>query len=239
MLDIVARLVLSPLLVAQALHVRRSAQNLPEAAGPRRGTSGMGPPLKLAIIGDSSAAGVGVAQQSRALSGQLVQILGAYFSVEWQLDAQSGSTTPSTISRLTQSTSRPLDVIVIGLGVNDVTRLTRTGKWITQQKTLIDRLRTLHNPKHIYISGLPPMGDFPLLPHPLRWILGRHARRLERHRRAWLATCPDCTLVPFDLPLRPDMMASDGFHPAAITYTLWAKEMASRILSDWPIHRET
>jgi hypothetical protein len=78
------------------------------------------------------------------------------------------------------------------------------------------------------------MGHFPLLPEPLRWTLGRHATKLEHRRAAVLATRPDCTHVPFNLPLDPALMATDGFHPAAPLYTLWAKEMASRILSDWP-----
>jgi len=30
------------------------------------------------------------------------------------------------------------------------------------------------------------------------------------------------------------MMAEDGFHPGPDIYAIWAKEMASRILYDWP-----
>ena len=234
MIDTFARAVLSPLLITQALRVRRTAQSLPEAAGPRKGRLGKGPPLRLAIIGDSSAAGVGVTHQSEALSGQLTHMLAGQFTVTWQLDALTGATTRSTITRLTPAARTPLDVIVIGLGVNDVTRLIPARTWITQQKALIDLLNTLYQPKQIYFSGMPPMGHFPLLPQPLRWTLGRHASKLENHRIAYLATRPNCTHVPFDLPLQPEMMASDGFHPAAPTYTLWAKEMASRIISDWP-----
>lgn len=234
MIDTLARAILSPLLIAQALRVRRIAQSLPEAAGPRSGTRGSGPPLRLGIIGDSSAAGVGVDHQDYALSGQLTQMLGQRFNVTWHLDALTGATTRSTQKRLTNAARRPLDVIVIGLGVNDVTRLIPARTWVNQQKALIDRLHILYQPKRIYISGLPPMEHFPLLPQPLRWTLGRHAAKLERHRVAHLATRPDCTHMPFDLPLDRSMMATDGFHPAAPTYTLWAKEIASRIISDWP-----
>ncbi len=234
MLDTAARLLMSPLLVAQALQVRRTAQSLPEAAGPRFGTHGKGPLLRLGIIGDSSAAGVGVAHQSDALSGQLVEMLATQFEVTWQLDALTGATTRSTITRLANTPTRPLDVIVIALGVNDVTRLVPARVWVRQQATLIQRLRTLHAPAQIYLSGMAPIGHFPLLPGALRWTLGRHAQRLEKQRIAYLETCPDLTHVPFDMPLDPELMASDGFHPAAPLYTLWAKEMASRIISDWP-----
>ncbi|MDF3415663.1 SGNH/GDSL hydrolase family protein [Sulfitobacter sp. M57] len=234
MFDTVARAALSPLLIAQALHVRRSAQSLPEAAGPRSGTAGTGPALRLAIIGDSSAAGVGVTNQDNALSGQLVQQLAQNFTVSWHLDALTGATTRSTLARLAEAPARPFDVIVTALGVNDVTRLIPAKSWVRQQRGLFDRLNTLYHPKQIYISGMPPMAHFPLLPHPLRWTLGRHADKLERQRATYLATRQDCTHMPFDLPLDPALVASDGFHPAAPLYTLWAKEIASRILSDWP-----
>jgi lysophospholipase L1-like esterase len=32
----------------------------------------------------------------------------------------------------------------------------------------------------------------------------------------------------------PALMAQDGFHPSEKFYALWAKELASRIISDWP-----
>lgn len=234
MLDTVFRAVVSPLLIAQALKVRRTAQSLPEANGPRSGTLGNGPALRLAIIGDSSAAGVGVPRQSEALSGALNQMLAQEFEVSWHLDALTGATTQSTLKRLEDAASTPLDVIIIALGVNDVTRLIPARTWVKQQQRLIDRLLTLYHPKQIYFSGMAPIEHFPLLPEPLRWTLGRHANKLERHRIAHLATLQNTTHVPFDLPLDPALMASDGFHPSAALYTLWAKEMAGRIISDWP-----
>ncbi len=53
---------LAPLLLWQGRHVRRVTPRLPEAAGPRAGTTGHGPPLRLLVLGDSAAAGVGVAR---------------------------------------------------------------------------------------------------------------------------------------------------------------------------------
>lgn len=81
MRDTAARLLLSPLLAAQALWVISRALQLPEAAGPRSGVTGTGPILRLRIIGDSSAAGVGVAHQDQALAGQLASELSPHFNV--------------------------------------------------------------------------------------------------------------------------------------------------------------
>lgn len=233
-LDTAIRVLLAPLLIAQAVRVRRTAQSLPEAAGPRSGTTGAGPTLRIAFIGDSSAAGVGVDNQTEALAGQLVLLLSARFKVRWHLNAAIGATTRSTIARLETSPSVPVDVVFVALGVNDVTRLVPARLWLRQQRRLFRRLDRLYQPKRIYFSAVPPIGHFPLLPHPLRWTLGRHARRLEKLRGAALSGHPRYGVVPFNQPLDPTMMASDGFHPSAEIYRLWAKEIASRIFSDWP-----
>jgi lysophospholipase L1-like esterase len=234
MLDTCTRIALSPLLTYQALRVRRTAQSLPEARGPRSGTFGTGPALRLAIIGDSSAAGVGVDHQSQALAGQLTDLLGVRFDVSWHLDALTGATTRSTLHRLAQAQPKPLDVIVTALGTNDVTRLIPARLWRHQHRALLDRLRDLYQPRHIYLAGFPPIDRFPLLPEPLRWTLGRHARKLESQLLADVHGRCDITYVPFDLDPDPALMALDGFHPSARLYHLWAKEMASRIISDWP-----
>ena len=105
-LDWVARALLSPLLIAQALKVRRTAQSLPEAAGPRQGVVGHGPTLHLRLIGDSSGAGVGVALQSDALIGQLAAELAQHFTLHWHLDALTGATTTSTCLLYTSPSPR-------------------------------------------------------------------------------------------------------------------------------------
>ena len=58
-MSLAAKLMLSPLLVAQALLTRARLPRLPEPDGERHGVVGEGAPLRLLILGDSSAAGVG------------------------------------------------------------------------------------------------------------------------------------------------------------------------------------
>ena len=69
------KLALAPLLLAQAVHTRRRLPRLPEAAGAREGVVGRGAELDLLIVGDSSAAGVGVDTQDDALAGCLSRAL--------------------------------------------------------------------------------------------------------------------------------------------------------------------
>ena len=69
------KVALAPLLVAQAIATRRRAPVLPEAAGPRDGIVGDdgSAPLRALVAGDSSAAGVGVAEQEQSVIGHFVR----------------------------------------------------------------------------------------------------------------------------------------------------------------------
>jgi hypothetical protein len=55
-----AAVALAPVLLLQGLRVRLVTPRLPEPPGPRAGSAGQGPALRLLIAGDSAAAGVGV-----------------------------------------------------------------------------------------------------------------------------------------------------------------------------------
>ena len=69
-MSLALKLVLAPVLFAQARSTRRRAPVLPEAEGPREGQLGSGVgALRVLIAGDSSAAGVGVANQDHAFAG--------------------------------------------------------------------------------------------------------------------------------------------------------------------------
>ena len=104
-----AKLALMPLLIAQGRRVRGTALKLPEAAGERRGVAGTGKvALRVLIVGDSSAAGVGVGTQDEAFAGQLAHALaertGA--AVGWQLVATSGHTAHDAARALAGATSK-------------------------------------------------------------------------------------------------------------------------------------
>ncbi|QUJ75476.1 SGNH/GDSL hydrolase family protein [Sulfitobacter albidus] len=221
----------APVLVAQALSLRRRALRLQEADGPRTGRIGTGPPLRLLILGDSSAAGVGAQTQDAALAGQLTSALAAHHSVAWRLIARTGITTAETLAEARQSPPPPHDVAVIVLGVNDVTHLARQRQWLRDHADLRALLRNA-GAKRLYISQVPPLGAFPLLPHPLRWLLGQRAIRFDAALAGALRTAPDTRYIPLPDTLDPADMAEDGFHPGPVIYAAWAQEIARQILSE-------
>ena len=93
-------LALAPVLVIQGRWVRSRVPKLPEPPGDREGETGSGRRLRLLIVGDSAAAGVGAPHQDEALLGQTVARLAPRFRVAWNLQAESGATTKDALSRL-------------------------------------------------------------------------------------------------------------------------------------------
>lgn len=223
-------LLLGPWLLAQGLYVRRMTVKLPEAAGDRQATAGHGPALRVLILGDSAAAGVGVAHQDQALAGQLGACLAKRFEVNWTLLAATGLDTQQVISLVDASADLTFDVVLVSVGVNDVTQRIDPSTWIALQQQLIDRLKQKFGAPFVILSQVPALHRFPALPQPLRWYLGRRADAFNRALAALVQRNEGCQLLTTDFPFSPEAMAADGFHPGPAIYTRWAHEAARCIL---------
>ncbi|WP_088281611.1 SGNH/GDSL hydrolase family protein [Ideonella sp. A 288] len=231
------KLALGPLLLAQALHARRTIPRLPEATGPREGVVGRGAAgPTLLIVGDSSAAGVGVDTQDEALAGRLSQALARRLGrrVRWQLCASSGLTSSQALALLAQA--RPADVAVVVTGVNDVVEQVRPPQALAARERLVAALRERAGVRHVVLTPVPPMGRFAGLPQPLRWVAGRDAAAHEAALQRWAAGQAQVSHLPFDLPLDDaTLLARDGFHPGAPLYRLWGDALARHIAEAvWP-----
>jgi lysophospholipase L1-like esterase len=220
-------LILAPVLAAQALGLILRAERLPEAVGPREGSVGQGIRLRLLVLGDSSAAGVGVGHQDEALIGQMLRHMTPYSQVDWRLVARSGVTTRVARSRLNRAGQ--FDVAVLALGVNDVLRHTSALRFAREQTGLMQDLRRNHGVGCILASAVPPLGAFPAFPEPLRTHLGHRAARLDRVLQQVCAS-ENATHVGFDLPPSRALLARDGFHPSADLYAHWGARMAGLAL---------
>jgi lysophospholipase L1-like esterase len=222
-------LALSPLLLAQGVYVRRVTPRLPEAPGSRSGVAGGGPSLKLLILGDSAAAGVGAASQATALAGRLVDELMADFTVNWRLCAESGVTTRDLIARLAGVAGGRFDVAIVSIGVNDVITGGRTRQWTAALASLLDLLESAFGVRHALLSALPPMHRFTALPQPLRWCVGLRARRFNDELLRFAGRDGRCAVVALDYPRDPSYLAPDGFHPGEPAYRHWAAAVAASI----------
>jgi len=234
---------LAPVLIWQGRKVRRDTPKLPEACGPRAGLDGdlrsdnageYGGPLRLLILGDSSAAGVGVSHQSKALSGQLRACLASTLAVplQWRLVARTGITTGEALALLDEAMPdepEAFDIALVALGVNDVTALRGVSRWLADVDRVCDRLRERYAVQQIIWSGLPPMHRFPALPQPLRTVMGLHARALDRALAVHFSHAASAYgRRHIAMPSMPeDAVASDGFHPGPLAYARWAQTLHS------------
>ncbi len=230
--DRLLRLPLAPLLVAQALWVGLRATRLPEPPGPRSGTIGHGPPLRLLILGDSSSAGVGAETQDTALSGCLARALAPHVTLDWHLEGETSATTKTSLAKLSRLPDRPFDLALLIHGVNDTTRLTAPETFRARQIALMDALRARHGVARFILSGVPPMQHFPLLPQPLRWVLGQQAARLDAELARLATEREDVSHLPLSLPFEAHLVARDVFHPSEAAYALWAEMLAAEIVTD-------
>jgi lysophospholipase L1-like esterase len=220
---------LGPLMLCQGAYVRCVTPKLPEAEGLREGLAGEGNLLRLLVLGDSAAAGVGVSSQEDALAGHMAAALRGKFQVQWKLEARTGATTRSAVQRIREMPADKFDAVVVSLGVNDVTSGRRVSAWLAEINELAGLLRVKFGAAFILFSGLPPMHSFPALPQPLRWYLGARARMFDRGLRLWTLTQPNCEHMRPPGSSYAGMMAADGFHPGPAMYALWGAEAARRI----------
>lgn len=220
-----------PLLVIQAAWVKLTVLRLPEPCGSRSGLCGDDIKLKLLIIGDSAAAGVGVDKQDDALAGQLTATLAAKYEVNWRLIACTGFTSSDVINELAMLSAQTFDYVLVSVGVNDVTHSTRSNHWSNNIRAIAELLDTKFGAPKVLLTSVPPMQKFTAIPAPLRWCFGLRAKRLNELMISAIKNNDRYSVLTFELPFKPEFIAKDGIHPSKLAYSIWANQ-AMRIIDD-------
>ncbi len=238
-----AALPLLPLLAAQGRRVRRITPRLPEAAGPDRGLCGpewrhAGDGLRLLAVGESPVAGVGVDTHEQAITALLAAAISAQRQqpVRWQACGRNGVTVADAQSQLLPLVpAGQVDLLLVAFGVNDSTSFRSSGRWQADLALLLATLQERCRPRLTLLSGVPPMGHFPSLPQPLRWVLGLKAAALDRAAASLAAATPGVVHVPMRLDISATgLMASDNYHPSAAGCAVWATQLALAAEKNWP-----
>lgn len=222
-----------PLLLPQGLWLKRSARRLPPAAGEPGGEVGDGPPLRLLALGDSIVAGVGVERIEDALPGQLARALARVGAVRvhWRAQGENGARCRELSARVAALPREPADLVLVSVGVNDVTGLTTARAWRADLRALLLRLRAHSPAATIALAGVPPMERFPALPTPLRQAFGWRAARLDGVARALAASLPGVRHLATPVPDDPAAFAADGYHPNAAACAVWAQALAEALVT--------
>lgn len=225
---------LFPFVLPQALYVRKTAPRFAAADGPTEGSVGVGRQTRLLAIGDSIIAGVGASVLSKAMVGQTAAALAASQDccVLWTALGVSGYDSNEILERLVPKLpDADVDYIVVSVGVNDVTGLTSMREWRYNLSLLLEKLRT-HSPNAIIaVAGLPPLHGFPLLPQPLRAVLGMRARLFDDAAKTVVETFPDSIHIALDFEPDPSKFSADGYHPSEESYVEFGRYMADGILN--------
>ena len=211
---------MAPVLVAQALHVRRVVPRLPPAVGTSEGAGGEG--LHVVVVGDSVAAGVGVATGAETVAAGIAS---AAPGSSWSIRARSGLDAAGVTALLDDPAAADdlarADVVVVSVGVNDLVAGHGPQRWRTDLGRLLSRVRTAAPGARVVLLGMPPLGEFPALPRPLRSVLARRARAIDVVGAA-VASASGVLHLPMPLAEGDGMFAADGFHPSAAAHALVA-----------------
>lgn len=226
---------LLPVSAIQGLWLRTRAIRLPEASGDKTGAYGKGKPLHLLAMGDSIIAGVGTGTVSRSMPVQFAQALAAdrNCSVHWRVEGTNGANISHLRKRVRRLDGRhEADILLISIGVNDVTGLSSTKHWEKQLISLTKEIRIKWPEACVIFAGLPPMSKFPLPPQPLRFTLGLRAATLDAITARVVANQPNMLHVPTKIDPGQHDFCEDGFHPSAEACGFWASGLAQRLRSD-------
>lgn len=219
-----------PVLLPQAVYARLRTLRLPPAGPPWQGVCGAASRrLRLAVVGDSTVAGVGAGDQRLALAGRTAAALAepGYHCIEWHAFGRNGA----TIADIEREFVKPAiafgpDIVLLSVGVNDTTAMTSRRRW---QDGLVAVADAFHSSGvgSVAVSRLPPMHLFSALPQPLRAFLGMRARILDQDLQR-LAVGHRC-LMYLDVRFepRPEFLAEDGYHPSAAGCAVWGAGLAA------------
>lgn len=220
--------------LAQGLWLRRQVPRLSAPRGRPWGTVGQGEhELRLLVVGESSAIGVGVRSYEETLAAHIASLYSerAGCVVHWSAVGQSGATVDDLLPLLARQPQDSLkaDIVVMAIGVNDVLRLRSPLCWRRSLRSLIDLLQVSSGCQLMLLSPIPPLWKFAVLPVPLRYVLGAQALLLDVCSR--INTARDSRVRYLRIPLldQTSMLCEDRFHPSSCGYREWARHVALAI----------
>lgn len=229
---------LAPFLLIQGQLTRWKVGLLPDAAGPRSGVAGAGgDPVKLFVIGESTVAGLGARTHEHALAGQFAKCLSGLIDrpVHWHVTGKNGVTARRTIDELLpQMPEEKFDYILVGLGGNDVMKLSSPVKWRRDMTDLLCRLRAVNPDAVIFISNCPMIVYSPIMPEPIKTILWRLSQMHNANIKEFTSAMDRVFYYPQPADIALDGFFADGIHPSEQGYADWARAMIEHFAGDHP-----
>jgi lysophospholipase L1-like esterase len=219
----------SPLLFLQGAITRWKVGVLPDAAGPKTGVVGNGvDPARLFVIGESTVAGLGARTHEAALAGQFAKHLSGRIgrAVEWDVIGKNGVTARRTIEELVPlMPDKRFDYILLGIGGNDVMKLSSPRRWRKDMLELIGIMRSRNPDAVIFISNCPMVIYTDAIPPPSKQLLWELSQMHDANIKEFTAGLDRVFYYPQPVNVRLRGFFADGIHPSEQGYADWAAAM--------------
>jgi lysophospholipase L1-like esterase len=225
--------ILLPLVMAQGAATRRRVPCLPPARPPHHGlVTGVGKPIRLLAIGESTVCGVGLARGDESVAATTARALRRLTGrpVAWRAEGLSGATVSVARRQLLgRIGSEPADLLVVAFGVNDATAYRSPAAFADDLVELVTAARNRVGDAAVVVAGVAPLNCFPAVPWPLRNILGWRSAALQAAADGLTERLPRLVVERISA-LEPDLFACDGFHPNRQAHAMWGEEIAELAL---------
>ncbi|MDP9399171.1 MAG: SGNH/GDSL hydrolase family protein, partial [Actinomycetota bacterium] len=222
------------LLVTEARLARRwigPITEVPPRADGLYGASYPGAPLELMMLGDSSAAGLGVHDPTQTPGALLAAGLAsaARRPVRLRCVARTGAQSVHLGPQVDQALLARPDVAVLMIGGNDVTHRVRPSASVRLLDEAVRRLRGAAI--EVVVGTCPDLGTIEPVAQPLRYIAQQWSRQLAAAQTIVVVEAGGRTVSLGDLlgpefAARPrELFGPDRFHPSAAGYAAAATAM--------------
>ncbi|MEF2550413.1 SGNH/GDSL hydrolase family protein [Aurantimonas sp. A2-1-M11] len=228
---------LFPVYVWQGIGVRRRVERMAPPAGSHSGLYGRGDrrdaPIRLLVVGDSSAAGVGVERIDDSLAPKLAERLYALtgHDVFWRTAGSNSAVSSEIRDHVVPHLGHAFTHIVLMIGTNDAKNFHGALRFKKGFGTLLYALKAKWPGARIVWS--PPV-DFervPALPRGLATVLELRARII---RRKGARLCAERgAIAATTLPrVEPAGFSRDGFHASVEGYAYMSNHLVTYVLGD-------
>jgi lysophospholipase L1-like esterase len=192
------------------------------------GVSRSRPPIRIAMLGDSTAAGYGVYRDRDTPGARLAIGISerARRPVHLTNVAVVGAESPDLGVQIDALGRKRPDLAVIMVGANDVTEGTKAVEAVPYLEDAVSRLRSLG--AEVVVGTCPDLGTIRPLAQPLRAYAHRQSRKMAREQTVAVVRAGGRTVSLGDL-LGPqfmtnlDLFSEDRFHPSAAGYAAAAE----------------
>ena len=197
---------------------------------PRALPADRGAGVMYVALGDSTVEGIGATTPDRNYVSRLHERLRAVYPAARVVNLGVGGATSADVllRQLDRAIELRPQLVTLSIGPNDITTRVPASVYEKNLDTILGRLR--HETTAVTVVNLIP--DLAVTPRfnrsPAREAVGRQTvvfnEALERQGRAHGAELVDLYAVSRrEVPLRPELIWSDGYHPSDAGYARWAE----------------